>query len=194
MNTFQLYLQLGIEHIADFKGYDHILFITTLCAVYPLKQWRRVLVLITAFTLGHTTTLALATLNLVHFSGKWIEFLIPVTIFLTSAGNIFERSDQVKPSTQIFKYSAAMFFGLIHGLGFSFYLRSLLGGESSLVLPLFGFNLGIEIGQLIIVSAVLTMTFILVNVMKFVRREWSLVLSGAGMGVSLILILQRIPR
>jgi hypothetical protein len=193
MSIFHLYLQLGIEHIADFKGYDHILFISTLCAVYLFKQWRQVLVLVTAFTIGHTTTLALATLHVIHFSSKWIEFLIPVTIFLTSVGNMFERNDTVKPSAHYFKYGAAMFFGLIHGLGFSFYLRSLLGMEHSIVLPLFAFNVGIELGQLIIVSVVLTLTFILVNMLKFARREWSLVLSGAGMGVSLILISQRIP-
>jgi hypothetical protein len=193
MSTFELYLRLGIDHIADFKGYDHILFITTLCAVYLFKQWRQVLVLITAFTVGHTTTLALATLNIIHFPSKWIEFLIPVTIFITSIGNMFERNDAVKAGSQHFKYGAALFFGLIHGLGFSFYLRSLLGMENSIVPPLFAFNVGIELGQLIIVSVVLSLTFLLVNVLKFARREWSLVLSGAGMGISLILISQRIP-
>ena len=193
MSTFELYLQLGIEHIANFKGYDHILFISTLCAVYLFKQWRQVLVLITAFTIGHTTTLALATLHIIHFSPKWIEFLIPVTIFLTSVGNMFERNDMVKPGSQHFKYGAALFFGLIHGLGFSFYLRSLLGIEHNIILPLFAFNVGIEMGQIIIVSIVLTLTYILVNWLKFARREWSLVLSGAGMGISLLLISQRIP-
>ena len=193
MSIFHLYLQLGIDHIADFKGYDHILFITSLCAVYLFKQWRKVLVLVTAFTVGHTTTLALATLNIIHFSSKWIEFLIPVTIFLTSMVNIFEHDEIVSMRSQRIKYMAAMFFGLIHGLGFSTYLRSLLGSEHSIVLPLFAFNLGIEIGQLLIVAIVLTITYIIVSWLKFARREWSLVLSGAGMGVSLMLILQRIP-
>ncbi len=193
MSIFQLYLHLGIDHIADFKGYDHILFITSLCAVYLFKQWRNVLVLVTAFTLGHTTTLALATLNIIHFSSKWIEFLIPVTIFLTSVVNIFERDEIVSARSQRLKYMAAMFFGLIHGLGFSTYLRSLLGTEHSIVLPLFAFNVGIEIGQLLIVSIVLTLTYIVVNRLKFARREWSLILSGAGMGISLMLIMQRIP-
>jgi hypothetical protein len=193
MNTFELYLQLGIDHIADIKGYDHILFITTLCAVYLFNQWKEVLVLVTAFTLGHTTTLALATLHVIHFSSKWIEFLIPVTIFVTSVANMFERNDLVKKESARFKYIAAMFFGLIHGLGFSFYLRSLLGMESNLVLPLFAFNVGIEIGQLCIVSAVLLLTHVIVRRIKFPRRDWSLVLSGAGMGISLILITQRLP-
>lgn len=193
MSTFQLYLQLGIEHIADFKGYDHILFIVTLCAVYLFKQWRQVLVLITAFTLGHTTTLALATLNFIHFPSAWIEFLIPVTIFFTAVGNMFERNNVVSKRSHYYKYGMAMFFGLIHGLGFSFYLRSLLGIEHGIVLPLFAFNVGIELGQLIIVSVVLLLTHVLVNWLGFARREWSLVLSGAGMGVSLILIMQRIP-
>jgi hypothetical protein len=193
MSVFELYLRLGIGHITNLSGYDHILFITTLCAVYLFRQWKRVLILITAFTLGHTTTLALATLNVIHFSTKWIEFLIPITIFITSIGNMFERNDAVKISSQHFKYAAAMFFGLIHGLGFSFYLRALLGTEHDLILPLFAFNIGIELGQMMIVAIVLMLTHIIVNWMKFVRREWSLVLSGVGMGISLMLIFQRIP-
>jgi hypothetical protein len=193
VNIFQLYLHLGIDHIADFKGYDHILFITSLCAVYLFKQWRNVLVLVTAFTVGHTTTLALATLHIIHFSSKWIEFLIPVTIFLTALVNILERDELVSLRSQRLKYMAAMFFGLIHGLGFSTYLRSLLGSEHSIIMPLFAFNVGIEIGQLLIVAIVLTLTYFVVNLLKFARREWSLVLSGAGLGVSLMLILQRIP-
>jgi len=174
MSTFQLYLQLGVSHIADFKGYDHILFITTLCAVYLFKQWKQVLVLVTAFTIGHTTTLALATLHIIHFPSRWIEFFIPITIFIAAVGNMFERNDMVKPGSQHFKYGTAMFFGLIHGLGFSFYLRSLLGMEHSIVLPLFAFNVGIELGQMMIVAVVLMLTHILVNWIGFASNDFGL--------------------
>ena len=149
MNIFQLYLNFGIHHIADIRSYDHILFITCLCAVYLLKQWRQILVLITAFTIGHTTSLVLATLKIVSFPTPVIEFLIPLTIFITAFWNLFLKKDGVNIRTHWFKYATALFFGLIHGLGFSNYLQILLGKENSILMPLFSFNVGIEAGQII---------------------------------------------
>jgi hypothetical protein len=193
MTTFGLYLSLGIDHIADFAGYDHILFLMALCAVYSLKQWAKVLILVTAFTLGHTLTLALATLDLVRISTNLIEFLIPVTIVITALMNIMQRSQAADAVSHRIKYAIALFFGLIHGLGFSNYLRSLLGTEQDLLLPLFSFNLGLELGQIMIVLAVLLLSFILVNLVGMKRREWNLILSGAALGVSLILCVERWP-
>jgi len=193
MGTFQLYLTLGLQHIADFKGYDHILFIIVLCAVYQLKHWKKILILITAFTIGHSTSLVLATFDLITISGDWIEFLIPVTILLTAIGNLFQRKESYSVGHHKYKYGLALFFGLIHGLGFSNYLRALLSNEDSLVGPLFSFNLGIEIGQIIIVSGFLLVGLIIINGMKAKAREWNLVISGAGIGISLILIFERLP-
>ncbi len=193
MTTFGLYLSLGIDHIADFAAYDHILFIMALCAVYSLKEWAKVLIMVTAFTLGHTLTLALATLDLIRIPTDLIEFLIPVTIFITGLWNIVQRSNTADVLSQRFKYSIALFFGLIHGLGFSNYLRSLLGSEQDLLLPLFSFNLGLELGQIMIVLAVLLISFLLVNIVGLMRREWNLLLSGAALGVSLILCVERWP-
>ncbi len=193
MTTFHLYLSLGINHIADLNAYDHILFIVTLCAVYSFNQWKKVLVLVTAFTLGHSATLALATLKILKIPIDLIEFLIPVTIFITALANILQKSGKVSSKRHVFKYATAMFFGLIHGLGFSNYLRSLLGQESNIIGPLFSFNLGIEIGQLIIVIVIMLMTWILVDILNVKRREWYLVLSGAGLGVSLIIMMERFP-
>ena len=191
MNIFQLYLTLGIHHIVDLNAYDHILFLITLCAVYTFSQWRNVLVLVTAFTIGHSLTLALATLNLIHISTDLIEFLIPVTIFITALANVLQKSGKVLLKRHLFKYFTAMFFGLIHGLGFSNYLRSLLGQEDSIIGPLFSFNLGIEIGQFLIVAIIMLLTWILVDLLHVKRREWILILSGAGMGISLIMIVDR---
>ncbi len=193
MSIFQLYLTLGLQHIADFKGYDHILFIIVLCAVYQLRHWKKILILITAFTLGHSTSLVLATLDIVKLSGDWIEFLIPVTILLTAIGNIFQRKESYSIGHHKFKYGLALFYGLIHGLGFSNYLRALLSEEDSLIGPLFSFNLGIEIGQIIIVSGFLIAGLIIINLLKARPREWNLVISGAGIGISLILIFERLP-
>lgn len=193
MTTFGLYLSLGFDHIADLAGYDHILFLMALCAVYSLKEWAKVLILVTAFTLGHTLTLALATLDLIRLSTGLIEFLIPLTIIITGIWNIVQRSGSEHAFSHRFKYAIAMFFGLIHGLGFSNYLRSLLGSEQELLLPLFSFNLGLELGQIMIVLVVLLVSFILVNVIGMKRREWNLLLSGASIGVSLILCVERWP-
>jgi hypothetical protein len=193
MTTFQLYLNLGLQHIADFKGYDHILFIITLCAVYQIKHWKKILILITAFTIGHSVSLVLATFHVVSVPGDWVEFLIPVTILFTGIGNILQRKESYSKTHHIFKYSLALFFGLIHGLGLSNYLRSLLSSEDNLAGPLFSFNLGIELGQIIIVSGFLLAGLIIINVLKARPREWNLAISGAGIGISLILIFERLP-
>lgn len=193
MTTFGLYLSLGFDHIADLAGYDHILFLMALCAVYSLKEWAKVLILVTAFTLGHTLTLALATLDLIRMSSSLIEFLIPLTIITTGIWNIGQRSGSDPTLSHRFKYATAMFFGLIHGLGFSNYLRSLLGTEQDLLLPLFSFNLGLELGQIMIVLIVLMVSSFLVNIVGMKRREWNLLLSGAAIGVSLILCVERWP-
>ena len=193
MTTFGLYLSLGIDHIADLAGYDHILFLMALCAVYSLKEWAKVLILVTAFTLGHTLTLALATMDLIRISTSLIEFLIPLTIIITGIWNIVQRSGSNNTLSHRFKYAIALFFGLIHGLGFSNYLRSLLGSEQDLILPLFSFNLGLELGQIMIVLAVLLVSYVLVNFTGMKRKEWNLILSGAAIGVSLILCVERWP-
>jgi hypothetical protein len=193
MDIFGMYFGLGVHHIADFAGYDHILFLVCLTAVYLVKDWKRILILITAFTIGHTVSLVLATFNVVHFSGSWIEFLIPLTIFITGLWNVVDRNDQVSRSGHNIKYAAALFFGLIHGLGFSNFLRSLLGAEDNLALPLLGFNLGIESGQIIIVTAILTLAYFAQHYLRIVHREWNLILSGAGMGIAMILMGERWP-
>jgi hypothetical protein len=188
---FKLYLELGLEHIADLEGYDHILFVAMLCAVYSFKEWKQVLILVTAFTTGHSLTLALATLNVVRVSMTWVEFLIPVTIFITAVGNMVVGKPG-NASAKV-KYTLALFFGLIHGLGFSNYLRSLLGTRDSIVMPLLAFNIGVESGQILIVMCILTITALLLHVFKVKQRDWILVLAGAGAGIALTLMLDRWP-
>lgn len=186
MSDFELYLGEGIRHISDLGAYDHILFITALCAIYQLTDWKRLLVLVTAFTLGHSATLALAALKIVSFRTDIIEFLIPITILITCFVNL-STTNQRQPRAWP-RYTMAVFFGLIHGLGFSSYLQSLLGKEESIVVPLFAFNLGLEIGQLLIVSVILLITTLLVNVLRIKIRDWTLVLSGGVAGIALTLI------
>ena len=130
---------------------------------------------------------------MIRVDGDLIEFLIPLTIFVTALANLLARKQQVSPLHHYSKYVAGLFFGLIHGLGFSNYLRSLLGAERGLALPLFSFNVGIEVGQIIIVSIIMVLTKLVVDLLGMPRREWHVLLSGAGMGISLVLMFERFP-
>ncbi|NSW44686.1 MAG: HupE/UreJ family protein [Bacteroidales bacterium] len=190
---FKLYFNIGIQHIADVYSYDHILFLICLTAVYLIQQWKQILILITAFTLGHTTSLALATFKILHFSSEWIEFLIPVTIFITGLWNVVTLSNKVEVKTHWAKYVTAVFFGLIHGLGFSNYLQQLLQNEKDIFTSLLAFNIGIEVGQILIVFIILIVNIILLYGFKINRRDWVNIFSGAGMGVALTLIINRLP-
>ena len=194
MSEFELYFVLGKDHILDYaNGYDHILFVVALCAVYVIRDWKQILILVTAFTVGHSVTLALATLNIIKVSVSWIEFLIPLTIFTTAISNLF-RKEQMFAATAIqTNYILALFFGLIHGMGFSNYLRALLGKDQGIVLQLFAFNIGLEVGQIIIVGIFLLVSFIAVNLAGADRRDWRMVISSAVAGIALMLMKDRIP-
>ena len=194
MTTFEAYLRLGFSHITDLNGYDHILFIVGLCAIYELRDWKKVLILVTAFTVGHSITLALATLKIVNFRSNVIEFLIPITILLTALGNFFYKSKvsrlNIKEKPDRLRYVMALLFGLIHGLGFSNYLRSLLGKEESILQPLFAFNIGLELGQLVIVLVLLTIASICSVFFKVAKRDWNLVVSSMVIGIAITLIIK----
>lgn len=190
MSEFGIYFDLGMEHILDVEGYDHILFIIALCAIYILRDWKQVLILVTAFTIGHSITLALATLRIVNFDSAVIEFLIPVTILATALANIFKTERTLQTSKIQTNYFLALFFGLIHGLGFSNFLRSMLGKDNNIVSPLLAFNIGLEVGQIIIVAVFLLISFILVDIFGVKRRDWRLIISSAVGGIALMLMME----
>jgi ABC-type antimicrobial peptide transport system permease subunit len=191
MTDFFTYFKLGFEHITDLGGYDHMLFIVALCAVYNLNQWRNILWVITFFTIGHSITLALSVMKMVNVDSDLIEFLIPCTIFFTSFSNFFNKSDKTisyRNQHQYLRYFFTVFFGLIHGLGFSNYLKSLLGQSSNIVNELFAFNIGLEIGQLIIVVFFMLITYMLTNILNIKKRELNLIISALVAGLTLHLI------
>ncbi len=192
MNDFKLYFEIGYKHIADLSGLDHILFVMALCLRYQFADWRKLLILVTAFTIGHSITLALSVFNIVDYSMKWIEFLIPVTILITAVSNVFVKKFVFKSKFPLI-YFLALFFGLIHGLGFSSYLKSLLGSEKNVVWQLLAFNVGLEAGQLLIVTAVLLICFIFVNILKANRREYLLYVTGGIFAIALQMAIERIP-
>ncbi len=191
MGDFGFYLREGVYHITDWKGYDHIMFVMALCLPYLLKDWRRVLILITAFTLGHTITLALSVFNKIIVPSHWIEFLIPVTILITAMENLMSNTTDRTHTN--WRYISALAFGLIHGMGFSNYLRSLLGKSENIVSELLAFNIGLEAGQVLIIITALLISFLFVQVLKTNRREWTVFMSGGIFALALIMAIERTP-
>ena len=187
MPDFSLYFSLGLEHILDWRGYDHILFVAALCGVYLWVDWRRVLVLVTAFTIGHSLTLALSAFNLLRLPANWIEFFIPLTILATAIANLIQKQKQ----NVLWAYPMALCFGLIHGMGFSNYLKSLLGTDTSIITQLLAFNLGLECGQLIIVITILALAQLMVKQFKIVQRKWIIFLSAVVLGLALQMCTER---
>ena len=193
MTTFELFLETGFTHILDIQGYDHILFVAVLCAAYSPDSWRKIFWLITSFTVGHSITLFLAANDLIDVNGKITELMIAVTIMMAAISNLVTQpEDFLSPKRFSWGYLFAGFAGLIHGLGFSGYLKALIGGEESIVTPLFAFNVGLELGQIIIVLVYMLISFIAISILGIRYKSWRFFLSSAIVGVSLTLILDRI--
>ncbi|MEM1262954.1 MAG: HupE/UreJ family protein [Pseudomonadota bacterium] len=188
MHPFVFYLQLGFQHISDLAGFDHILFLIALCAVYRIEQWKNIVILVTAFTIGHSVTLALAAFGTVKISSELIEFLIPTTILVTALHNVVSRSAGDTRSGMGLAYAMALFFGFIHGMGFSNYFRALLMGDSSIAVPLFAFNVGIELGQLMVVGVIVATAFVFLNIIGVKQRDWNVFISGGAAGIAVMLM------
>lgn len=190
MHPFNFYLQLGFEHISNLAGYDHILFLVVLCAVYRIQQWKNILILVTAFTIGHSVTLVLASIGTFTIPSNIIKFLIPLTIFITAFHNVISVNLTEKSSKMGRNYAMALFFGFIHGMDFSNYFKALLMDTSSIVIPLLGFNLGIELGQLLVVFFIVSIAYLFLNIIGVKHRDWNVFISGAAAGMSLISMLE----
>jgi len=191
MQDFIFYLKLGWEHIISLDALDHQLFVLALIAIYSYTDWKKILILVTAFTIGHSITLALSILDIVRVSSKWVEFLIPVTIVLTSLGNILMKNK--KNGLMKMNYYLALIFGLIHGMGFANTARVMIAKSQSIFFPLLGFNIGLELGQIVIVFAILIILFISLKIFKINKKDWILFVSSGVFALSLKMALERIP-
>jgi len=191
MGDFSFYFTLGWEHIISWDALDHLLFIAALSAIYLLKDWKQVLILVTAFTIGHSLTLALSVLDVFRFPDKWVEFLIPCTIVVTAITNLFQK--KFTPKSIRINYFLALFFGLIHGMGFANTIRFILAKDQSLALGLLGFNLGLEAGQIVVVFILLLISWFFISTLKINRREWVLFLSAAVFSIALKMAIERFP-
>lgn len=191
MSDLGFYFRLGWEHIMSRAALDHLLFIAVLITIYLLKDWKQVLILVTAFTIGHSLTLALSVLDIIRFNSKWVEFLIPCTIVITAVSNLFQK----KFTTQSIRinYFLALFFGLIHGMGFANSIRFMMARDQNLGWSLFGFNAGLEAGQIAVVVVLLLLAYVIINLLKINRREWVIFVSAAVFSLAFKMALERLP-
>lgn len=208
MQDFIFFFKQGLSHISDVNAYDHILFIVALAALHTLNSWRSLVWLVTAFTVGHSLALALATFQIVEANSSLIEFLIPVSIIFTAGWNIarilqvYQKGDALEQSVldvpsvnpiealnierSSLLYGVVILFGLIHGLGFSNYLQLILARNESLALPLFAFNVGLEVGQILILMIALVINFVFLDLARLSFRIWAI-------AVSLMVLLMSLP-
>jgi HupE / UreJ protein len=189
MQDFAFYFKIGWQHIISWDAADHILFLIALSAVYLLSNWKQVLVLVTAFTIGHSLTLALSVYRIVSINESLVEFLIPCTIIATALFNFFQKN--FTPKSLQLNYFLALFFGLIHGLGFANTIRFMLAKGQGIGWSLFAFNIGLEAGQVLLVGVILLLSFILVNQFKLKRKYWVWALSGVSFCIALKMVIER---
>jgi len=190
MSDFWIYFKIGLNHVLDINGYDHVLFLIALSVPYAFKDWKRVLLLVTIFTIGHTLALLLSVFNIVTVKDSLVELLIPITILVTAFFNLLTAGKSSKVESMTFIGSVTLFFGVIHGLGFSNYFKAILpGNPTDKVLPLLEFALGIEAAQIMVVLAVLLLSFIVQTLFRFNKRDFTLVMSAFVIGVVVPLII-----
>lgn len=191
MQNLGFYFDLGWHHIIAWDALDHLLFVLALSAIYLIGNWKQVLVLVTAFTIGHSLTLALSVYNIVNIADKWVEFLIPCTIIVTAALNLLEKN--YEPRSLRVNYFLALFFGLIHGLGFANYIRFMISKHESMGLSLFGFNIGLEAGQIVVVTGILFLSFLVVTKAGLKRIWWVWTLSVIALSIAFKMAWDRLP-
>jgi len=190
MNDFWFNVKYGLNHVLDINGYDHVLFLMVLALPYVFKDWKRVLFLVSLFTLGHTLSLVLAAYNIVSVNGKLVEFLIPITIIVAAIYNVFTAGKDGKDKKMGLLLFSALFFGLIHGLGFAREFTMVFGDANNKVLALLEFALGIELAQVIIVFVILFLGFLFQTLFRFSRRDWIMVLSSIVIGLVLPILIE----
>ncbi len=191
MSEFWIYFQIGLKHVLDIHAYDHVLFLIALTVPYLFKDWKRILLLVSVFTIGHTLALLLSVFGIIAIKVNIVEFLIPITILITAIFHLFTAGKASKNEGVNLIFMVTLFFGIIHGLGFSNYFKSILGGTpTSKLLPLGEFALGIEAAQLVVVFVVLIISYIVQTVFRFSKRDWALVMSAFIIGVVIPMIIE----
>lgn len=189
LENFWFNVEYGINHVLDINAYDHVLFLIVLTIPYVFRDWKRVLLLVSMFTLGHTLSLVLAAYNVVTVDATVVEFLIPITILVVALFNVFTSGKGAQREKIGVLFLSTLFFGLVHGLGFAREFKMLLGDTDNKIVLLLEFALGIEIAQIIIVFVVLFLAYIVQTIFRFTKRDWIMVISAIVVGLVIPMIL-----
>jgi len=191
MSDFVFYFKIGWEHIINWSAVDHIFFVAALAAIYLVKDWRQVLILVTAFTIGHAITLILSAKSMITVNENLVEFLIPCTIVCTALSNLFLKN--FTPRSIRINYFLALFFGLIHGLAFAQTLKWIVAEDQSFWLAWFSFSVGLELGQIFVVLLILLLAQVFVGFFKLNRRYWVILISVVVLALALKMAIDRWP-
>ncbi|MCL6296246.1 HupE/UreJ family protein [Jejuia spongiicola] len=189
LDNFLFNVKYGINHVLDINAYDHVLFLIVLTIPYVFKDWKRVLLLVSVFTLGHTLSLVLAAYNVVSVNGEVVEFLIPVTILIVALFNVFTAGKGAQKEKVGVLFLTTLFFGLVHGLGFAREFQMLVDDTDNKLVLLLEFALGIELAQVIIVFIVLFLSYVVQTIFRFTRRDWIMVISAIVVGLVIPMLL-----
>ncbi len=189
LENFWFNVEYGMNHVLDINAYDHVLFLIVLTIPYIFKDWKRVLLLVTVFTLGHTLSLTMAAYGTFSVSDDLVEFLIPVTILVVALFNVFTAGKGAQRERVGVLFLSTLFFGLVHGLGFAREFKMFVGSSESKLVPLLEFALGIEIAQVIVVFLVLFLGFLFQTIFRFSKRDWIMVVSSVVVGLVIPMLL-----
>ena len=189
LQDFWFNVQYGVNHVLDINAYDHVLFLIVLTIPYLFKDWKRVLLLVSVFTLGHTLSLVLAAYNVVRVNGELVEFLIPITILVVALFNVFTAGKGAQKEKIGVLFFSTLFFGLVHGLGFAREFKILVSGTDNKLITLLEFALGIELAQIIIVFIVLFLGYLIQTIFRFSKRDWIMVISAIVVGLVIPMIM-----
>src|SRR5690606_34673014 len=189
LDEFWFNVKYGMLHVLDINAYDHVLFLIVLTIPYLFKDWKRVLLLVSVFTLGHTLSLILAAFNVVKVNASIVEFLIPITILIVAVFNVFTAGKGAQKEKVGVLFFSTLFFGLVHGLGFAREFQIMVGASDNKWLTLLEFALGIELAQIIVVIVVLILGYIMQTVFRFSKRDWIMVVSAIVIGLVIPMIL-----
>ena len=191
MDTFWFYFKLGFDHVLDPGGLDHFYFLIALTLPFVFRQWQKLLVWVSIFTLGHTLSLLISHFKLILVDGKWIEFLIPITISITCLSILFKKKNTIPKASWI--NSITLFFGLIHGFGFGRYFSMISLNEDNAVISLFEFAVGVEFAQLIIVLSMLIINFLVIKVFGFKIQKWELIVAAIILSQAISMTIENWP-
>ena len=193
LDEFWMNVKFGMNHVLDINAYDHVLFLIVLTIPYIFKDWKRVFLLVTMFTLGHTVSLLLAVYGAINIKASIIEFLIPITILIIALFNVFTAGKGAQKEKVDILFFSTLFFGLVHGLGFAREFKMYIGKASSKLIPLLEFALGIEIAQIIVVFIVLLLGYIFQTIFRFSKRDWIMVVSAIVIGLVIPMLINNNP-